>query len=400
MGAPRSVILITVDSLRADRCGFLGFERDITPAIDRLASDGLVFENAIAPAGSTRGSATACLSGSYPFDRPGVETRGESIRRHLRARETLPERFRRKGYDTAAFTANPWTSRYFGFDAHFDAFEDFMDDTLSNRYRTDRPSGSATGAATRLVDWWRGQEMFMSWRSYYDDIIEWLDGATQPYFLWIFLVDVHMPYLPPSDFRRGSRLSTYAANTWLFAGASAPPRRIFRDHLLRAYEDTVRYTDRFVSRLVGDVRGDPIVCVHADHGELFGEAGRYGHGYLHEAVIHVPLVIGNVAPERVCRPVSLRRLPDLLTGLSAGRRPPVERPYAIAQNNAGMRVVRGINWRYERLPDDRSLWIRTDGEWRSTTASPLATIAEDVVAARDQSAREQRAIVQAIEQSM
>lgn len=395
MADPRNVVLVTVDSLRADRCGHLGYDSSVMPTIDRLAENGLQFDNAIAPAGSTRGSSTSFMTGGYPFERPGADRR-DSIRGQVRARDTLAEKFKRMGYETAAVTANPWTSRSFGFDKGFDHFEDFMEDSISNRFRDDSDSGAVRETATRLLDWWKGQEMFMSWESFYDDIEQWIQSAEEPYFLWVFLVDVHMPYIPPKEHLTFWPL-TYAANAWLFAGADERMSPLFRKPLLSAYDKTIEYTDDFVATLLDDVGDDSIVCVHADHGELFGEEGRYGHGYLHESVINVPLVVGNVPSERVEDPVSLQSLPELLTGLATGERPTVERPYVTAQNNDGMKVVRGREWRYQQTSTDESVALRGDGEWQHRDDHPLYDIGRSIVERAEATDQERQRVVSKVQ---
>ncbi|WP_144797975.1 sulfatase [Halorubrum depositum] len=394
MADPRNVVLVTVDSLRADRCGHLGYDSTLMPTIDELAEGGLQFDNAIAPAGSTRGSSTSFITGGYPFSRPEADRR-DSIRGQVRARDTLAERFKRKGYETAAFTANPWTSRSFGFDKGFDRFEDFMEETTSNRFRDGDgdDAGPLRETATRLADWWAGQEMFMSWESFYGDIERWRRSADEPYFLWVFLVDVHMPYIPPREYLSFWPL-TYAANAWLFGGADERLSPLFRDRLLAAYDRTVEYTDEFVATLLDDVGDDSIVCVHADHGELFGEEDRYGHGYLHESVINVPLVVGNVPTERVEDPVSLESIPELLTGLATGDRPTVERPYVTTRNNDGMRVVRGRDWRYQRTTDGETVAVRTDGSWeRQDDDHSLYDVGRSVVEREQATETERRHVV-------
>lgn len=396
MADPRNVVLVTVDSFRADRCGYLGCDENLTPTIDELAEEGLQFDNAIAPAGATRGSTTSFMTGDYPFSRPEADRR-ESLRGQVRARDTIAERFKRMGYKTAAFTANPWTSRSFGFDKGFDHFEDFMEETTSNRFSDgDADAGPVREMATRLADWWAGQEMFMSWESFYDDIERWIRSAEEPHFLWVFLVDVHMPYIPPRE-----NLSlwplTYAANAWLFGGADDRLSPLFRDRLLSAYDRTVEYTDEFVATLLDEVGDDSIVCVHGDHGELFGEADRYGHGYLHESVINVPLVLGNVPSERVRDPVSLKSLPELLTGAAVGDRPRVERPYVTSRNNDGMRVVRGRYWRYQRTREDEVVAVRTDGQWvQQDDDHPLHGIGRSVVERERRTEAEKKHVVSTV----
>lgn len=394
----RDVVLVTIDSLRADRCGFMGSDAGLTPAMDRLAADGLLFENAISPAGSTRGSSTSFLTGQYPIDRPTATTRTDTIRQHVRARETLAERFSSMGYQTGAFTANPWTSRFFGLDAGFDHFQDFIDEDLSDEaIETGGREGGVSELVSQLRNWWKGQDMFLTWESFYDEIRAWIDAAESPYFLWIFLVDVHMPYLPPKAYTSQSTLAAYAANTWLFADQPSLPLAgpWLHDRLVTAYDDTVRYTDAFVDRLLGDLGTDPLVCVHADHGELLGEDGRYGHGDLHESVIHVPMFVANHPPERVPTPFSLRDLPGLLTGLATGQ--PVTaldaEPFVTARNNVGMRVVRGESWRYARAGDEEELVSVPDGRpVRDDSLRGLGRLATDNVVRAE---REKRRIVQA-----
>ncbi|OYR38136.1 hypothetical protein DJ82_12740 [Halorubrum sp. Ib24] len=398
MAEPRNVVLVTVDSLRADRCGHLGSDGNLTPTVDELAAEGLQFDNAIAPAGATRGSSTSFMTGDYPFSRPGADRR-ESLRDQMRARDTIAERFNRMGYETAAFTANPWTSRSFGFDNGFDHFEDFIEETTSNRFRDggDDDAGPVRETATRLVDWWAGQEMFMSWESFYDDVDRWRRSAEEPYFLWVFLVDVHMPYIPQRKFLSLWPL-TYAANAWLFGGADQRLSPLFRDRLLSAYDRTIEYTDEFVATLRDDVGDDTAICVHADHGELFGEEGRYGHGHLHESVIHVPLVVGNVPSERVKDPVSLRSLPELLTGVAVGGRPTVERPYVTTRNNDGMYVVRGRKWRYQRTYDGESVSVRKDGRWqRQGDDHPLHEIGRSIVEQQRATEAEKQHVVSTVQ---
>lgn len=381
MAEHRNVILVTVDSLRADRCGYIGCDRGLTPTLDRLAEDGLAFTNAVAPAGSTGGAVPSIHTGVYPFDRPDQD---DPKRAHMSARKTLAERFKEMGYETGAFTSNPWTSRFFHFNQGFDHFEDFMEETSSNRFSPDEDSsGSLRSGLGRMLDWWRGQEMFMSWESYYDDIHSWLDSTTQPYFLWVFTVDVHMPYIPPRKYRSASLPMVYGANSWLYGGANQRFESIFRPRLLSAYDDTVRYTDALVERLLSDAPGDPIICVHADHGELFGEGGHYGHGKLYEPVIHVPLVVGNVDSDTVQEPVSLRRTPELLTGLATGDRPKVSEPYVTTRNRGSMRVVRGANWRYESTQSSESASTRTNGTWETHSEHPLYDVGRAVVERRE-----------------
>jgi arylsulfatase len=120
-----NIVLVTIDSLRADYCGYIDDDSTATPTLDRLAEEGLAFETAIAPGPSTPESMPAVFTGEYPID--GDENTlaawRDRIRRHMRTRDPLASRLSRAGYETAAFTPNPFTSRHFAFDQGFDRFQ-------------------------------------------------------------------------------------------------------------------------------------------------------------------------------------------------------------------------------------------------------------------------------------
>ena len=400
----RNVVLVTVDSLRADYCGFMGSERGLTPNMDRHAEAGLVFENAVTPGPSTLDAMPGIFTGVDVGDDDDGSTR-DRIRHHLRVHGTLPERFADAGYETAAFSANPWTSRQFGFDRGFDRFEDFLESAdsdaadASDGSPTDAPGSESSADDTAgedstesslsplaLVRRWTGESsMFQSWGSFVDDAVAWANDADDPYFLWLFLVDVHMPYLPVEGARSQSRPETYAANLWLYLNGheAGPLESLARPRLLRAYADTVRYTDDLFERFVGDLPGDPLVAVHADHGESFGEDGVYGHGpRLSDEQVHVPLFVANGPTGRVGRPFSLRRLPDLLVDLARGGADfdELTGAYATTRNRDPKFALRGRDWKYVDADGDANLVDlateerAADGE-RLSPDGPLADLA-------------------------
>jgi arylsulfatase A-like enzyme len=239
----------------------------------------------------------------------------------------------------------------------------------------------------------------MSWDAYYDQITDWLDDAREgdePFFLWIFLVDVHMPYLPPKGYRSQSSAAAYASNAWLFGGANGnlPLSGWFHDRLLRAYDDTVHYTDEFVGQLESELADDTVLCVHADHGESFGEDGHYGHGLLYEETIRVPMFVANHPSVRVTRPVSVGSLPDILTTLSGGETidESYGNPVVTSRNGDGWRVVHGGSWRYTQTPDEE--WIENrDG--RTLENEDLLEIGRSVTDHEVSSERERQRVITA-----
>lgn len=395
MADKENIVLVTVDSLRADHCGFMGYDEDTTPTLDRLAEDGLVFENAISPGPSTHESTTAIFTGEYPIDRGSVplsERSGQeevaqrmrNIRQHMSARESLAERLSEMGYETGAFTSNPWTSRFFDFDHGFDHFEDFMDtDSTSEQYENIFDGGNSTPLyLMRLLKSWRdGQNMFKSWEVFYDDIVEWTENAEEPYFLWIFLVDAHMPYLVPKEFQTQSPLLTYPSNMWLYLKDKrfAP---LVRKPLMRSYDDSIRYVDAFLDELSSDL-ADDLLVVHADHGEGFGEHGRYGHcPLMYEEFVRVPFVVANGPSRTIERPVSLRSMPEIITTLANGSTEFELPPVADSRTLNGTRLgVRGRDWKYIRNPDgsDELYDLADPTEQVETTNPELRELGSDVV---------------------
>ncbi|SFB92948.1 arylsulfatase [Halobiforma haloterrestris] len=401
MSDSEDVVLITVDSLRADHCGFMGYEEDVTPTLDHLAEEGLVFENAIAPAPETNSSVTTMFTGHYP--NPDREWDADEvmpdIQQHMQTRRTLPERFRELGYETAGFTANPWTSRYFDFDRNFDHFVDTMDENATSDLMDDRRGGGVANLVVApILNWWQGQDMFMSWERLYEGILEWVGEVESPYFLWIFLVDVHMPYLPPDEYRTHSRLLTYPANGSLFLeNLDLPLQSPFHDVLVRTYDDSIRYTDAFLERFVDDIDGDPLIAIVGDHGEEFGENGVYGHGSkVSETALHVPFVVANGPSETVERPVSLRRMPELLTALATdGSYDHVLEPTVRARNYDPAVAVRGTRWRYEWRESKEKVEVRRDGSWEERSIPELERIGRDLVDAHLERERERKRIHEA-----
>ena len=323
----RNVVLITIDSLRADHCGCYGYNRNTTPTLDTMAADGLVFENAIAPGPSTYESMPAVFSGTLMLEyetqtENSLNRRGDQIR-HNTLSQTIPEWFHSHGYTTAAFTTNPYTGRQTNFARGFDYYEDFLGSGEGPIMRQ-AAHLPVLSEAKHLVTLIRGDRASKPWPTYYDQVCTWLQQTTEPYFLWIFLLDTHTPYLASTDYRQCSSLEMYYRNWKLWAskkwGINFP---ISQEKLRNLYDATVRSVDEFLAQLRADLSGDPVIAVHSDHGEALGEHGSYGHdGYLYEENIHVPLVIEGVEDGQVVSPTSLTVLPKILRDAASGE--PIE----------------------------------------------------------------------------
>jgi len=359
----RNIILVTIDSLRADHCGFHGYDRNTTPTLDAMADEGVVFENAIAPGPATPESMPTIFTGTFPCDRSteatGMNAMRQSLVDHLGVHGTLAEALSRRGYTTGAFTPNPWTSHHFGFDRGFDEFEDFLGDDRSSGLfkRTLEGHGSPMINKLRfLLSWIQSENTFKPWESFYDRVRSWIQRADQPYFLWVFLMDVHFPYLVPQEDRAQATWDMYQANLKLFTGdQSTPYAPSIHQRLVTAYDDAITYLDRFFDRLRSDIGKDTAIVVHGDHGEGFGDHDTYGHQALYEENIRVPLLVNGVWDEkRMSTPISLASLPQLLVTIAERdniSEPSFDRPLLVAPHR-GERALRTPNWKY--ISDDES----------------------------------------------
>jgi arylsulfatase len=365
----RNVVLVSIDSIRADHCGFMGYDRATTPELDALADEGVTYTTAIAPGQATPASMPAIFTGQYhanPEDKSGLAQR-DAIHAHLSAHPTIPERFKRAGYDTAGFTPNPYTSRRFGFASGFDRFDDFLDQSsLAGRVRRQIVSRWMEGRfvaglrfGSNMLGW---GDISTTWESYYDRLQSQVASLSEPFFLWVFLLEPHWPYRPSRGNRYGrSTREMYAQNWKRSPFSDATPTAEDVPALKDLYDGTLRDTDEFIGRIREDLsESDPIIVVHGDHGEALGERENFGHGSLYEEVIHVPLVVGNVdSEERIDQPISLRTLPRLIETTSRNGTTDwgsFTEPYVWSKTRKSVFAVRGPNWKFYKRNEDTSVY--------------------------------------------
>lgn len=225
------IILITIDTLRADHLGCYGYQQNTSPNIDHVASRGFIFRNAFATAPITLPSHASILTGLYPshhgfhdnafFQTPSIWH--------------LPEALKNAGYKTAAFVSGaPLLSKY-GLNHGFDLYDDQFDGT------------ERKAAATA------------------DLAMKWIAKASHPYFVWIHFFDPHAEYNPPQEF------------------ASHFPGK--------PYDGEIAYVDQQIGKLIKGVDKNAFWIITADHGESLGEHGESTHGvFLYNATLHVPLI--------------------------------------------------------------------------------------------------------------
>lgn len=166
----QNIILITADSLRADYCGFLNSAMATTPTLDRMAEDGVVFENAIAPGPRTLSSIPEIFTGRQlpktEADNWSYEVRMGRISSHMANHTALPQKLKEEGYTTAAYTANPWTTPNTNFDRGFDHFYEIKNEReIVNRF-----SGTALEPIKWMSNWVFKETWFSQWPTFYEEI--------------------------------------------------------------------------------------------------------------------------------------------------------------------------------------------------------------------------------------
>jgi len=285
----------------------------------------------------------------------------QSVTEHVGNYETIAERFAQRGYSTAVYTANPWTLRETNFDAGFDHFQEVGSGSSGLLARMF--SDTRVGPIARLADqWWQKNAWFSQWRTFYMDLTTTIEQLSEPYFVWVFLLDAHNPYIVPRQDRRESNAfgTYYSALRGNAVMGDDEGKSNFREDLSSSieyriketYRDAIRSIDRFVSTLWSDHEDDdPIVAVHADHGEAFNEHDTYGHQRrLYEENIHVPLLVYNAnSTERIREPVSLRMVPEILMASASEEDDPARwsSEYVCTRTDDDSSIaVRSKRWKY------------------------------------------------------
>jgi arylsulfatase A-like enzyme len=355
-GDRKNVVLITLDTVRADHLGSYGHPKNITPNLDALAGTGVQFDKAISAASVTPVSHASILTGLIPPAHGLRVLSAEGSFRMDEDVETLANLLQSAGYRTGAVHSSFTVSGYFGFDRGFDFFDSFETDLHGQgKFRdwglkqNQRRADATTGAA-----------------------IQFLDAGEDPFFLWVHYWDMHDPmllpdseFMPPEDELAYNRRGAIQPNAALYAAE-------------------IRYMDHHFGRLMSalEERGhweDTLIVIVADHGEGLGDHGWAFHRLLYQEQIRVPLIFwsrdikGGVRSDRLVRTVDV--MPTILdyvgveipTGLQ-GRslrpliegRPDEERIAYADQINLFDRNAKMI----QRRPKDSLLYSMQDQRWK------------------------------------
>jgi arylsulfatase A-like enzyme len=318
-GDAPNVIVIVVDTLRADHLSSYGYERETSPFMDSLAAEGVRFENAISPSSWTQPSHASMLTGRYTYEHQAEILPLDDTY------PTIGEVLQSQGYRTGAFSANTlFFTRRQGFGRGFLRFED--------NYQTPPDAILNSSLYGYLFDYY-GLRKALNYegvptRRLASDInesaLDWVGADSKPFFLFINYFDAHDPYTPPEPYR-----SLYGqAPGGLINGfveryhPELTPAQLQSE--IDAYDGSINYVDDQIQALFAELesRGlleNSIVIVTADHGESLGEHGLLQHSAsLYRQEIHVPLIVwgaGVPAGVVIDTPVSTTGLPSTILEL-------------------------------------------------------------------------------------
>ncbi|MEM1448250.1 MAG: sulfatase [Planctomycetota bacterium] len=298
-GTP-NVLIVTIDTLRADHLGFHGYTAGTSPFLDGLAEESVVFDRVYAPVATTLPSHTTMFTGVLPLEH-GVLANIADGRTYKRREDlvTLAELFEAAGYSTDAIVSAYPLRAEFGLDTGFERY--------SSPPRRQRIASATTDAAQAAMA----------------DQIE----RRKPGFLWLHYFDPHGPYNPPSEvLDLFDVMSTERADELRARGFAERAQRPtgqwnILETGIRAYDAEIRFVDQELARLFesaaasGWMADDTVVLIAADHGEGLNQHGVPGHGLVWEEHLHVPMLLRakGVAPRRLPGPASLADLaPTLL----------------------------------------------------------------------------------------
>lgn len=287
--APPAILLISIDTLRADHLGIYGYERDTSPNIDAFFRDGAVYQRAYATGSRTPPSVASLLTGRYPAGHR-VRLFYQKLPRRIGAiPDLLPAPWQKAGFVGNAVIAD----EAMGLGHRFDVFEDEVDRPALYTNNVERSAGPLTDAALR----WLREER----------------DPERPYFLWVHYMDPHSPYLPPEGWAR--RGYAHDAPHWI------DPERLAKNNIQReeakdgepvdalvsldAYDEEIAYTDHHIGRLLAafedaSSRESSLVVLTADHGESMLEHQIwFVHGYqVYDEMVRIPMLVraAGVAP--------------------------------------------------------------------------------------------------------
>lgn len=391
-----NVLYITIDSIRADRVGFIGESRDTTPFMNELADNGTIFEHAIANGIPTYYSFKSLLGGIHSLSHEqGIGLPDSAV--------SIAEVFRQQGYSTAGFNAkNPWLTEAYRYDRGFDVFQDFtstdnsrinLDQTTQKLKRLAKRSVSFSdvfidrlGKLGRMANALIDSQPLTPAEPLTEAAIQWLEtrASDDPFFLWVHYMDPHYPWIPPSEFLPADaeftrfeigRLWHTVAHEYKKENASIDDETVAQ--ISKLYDAEIRRTDAGIRRLVStlkeqDAFENTLITIAGDHGTELHDHGGFSHGpdTLYQEIVHVPLLFHGPDVERATREVAalvdvpqtivnsvneIQTLPESFEGIDL---------FESERQGVSTEVVYDYNPALDKNTDNDVLQARTEPPWK------------------------------------
>jgi arylsulfatase A-like enzyme len=317
-----NVLLITVDSLRADHLHCLGYHREISPNIDNLAAEGVMFSQAVSNGASTHTAFPSIITSSYPL-------MYDDLPHFSKFRKTIAEILSQDGYYTGAFNSNPFLSEWHSYPRGFETFEGInWQDLVNETAKVERTKVSTEKVRNALIKYpkicalLRGilkikykissigkyppllKPLYQKGSIINAGAISWLNKHSNNFFLWVHYMDVHHPYVPRARFIRELRFRPVKRRKIALRhreyineiNQDKYSSRELQD-LINLYDGGIKYTDELLGQLIAelkrvDIYKNTLIIITADHGDEFMEHGGYSHlGKLYDEIIRVPLIM-------------------------------------------------------------------------------------------------------------
>lgn len=353
-----NLMVITLDTMRADRIGVYGYTNAQTPNLDQLAANGIMFENCRAPVPLTLPSHCSIFTGRYP---PGHCVRDNGTFFLDEAEITLAEKMKTQGHQTFAVIASFVLLSKFGLSQGFDVYDDSLNiDQLITSFDSEIKADQV-------------YEKFSKWLKKYQKHQADSRQEKEKFFAWIHFYDPHTPYEPPDRYKKK-----------------------FGSHLEALYDGEVAFTDLYVGKIIADLESahlldQTLIVIAGDHGEAFGEHNEFGHSFFcYEENLRVPLVFYNPrlfpGPQRIKNRVNLvdimptvlemygQEIPGAIhgksfTNLLTGKKDETERTFYIesmhGKEEMGWAPLTGIiqdRYKYISLPEPELYDLTDDSQ--------------------------------------
>lgn len=387
-----NVLLISIDGLRPDRLHCYGNPKTTSPAIDGLASGGIVFKNAFSHGGGSPEALPSMHAAVLP------PTSSDQFGELLDYGTTISEVLKAKGYSTGAFVdSNAFLSKYFHFDKGYDYFYDGLSEDGKENSKV--PSVLSESRLAKKMDEFallRGKRPVTTAEQLNKKVISWLSSQNGKFFAWIHYMDTHQPLLPSwgAQAQVGDRPMTYYGMLFLQRKARNGINRMNDKELqkfINLYDALVRSVDNAIANLLAELKKqdklkNTLIVITADHGTNLGEKGLTRHGSVYERVIRIPLIIcgPGITQSSFDIPVTSMGIRDVITNLVNGASQ--SEAFTFAPLRASIDSLGGVvstmvdiihDTRMVSYRNDRWKYIKTEDLRQGTAKSELYDLESD-----------------------